>query len=115
MTYLRFLDNSLTILPSLTTVSIVSASRDFALTDVGLFLVAAGASPITLTLNAENWRQSTELYLAHNSDNLVTIVAGSGVTIVRFGGASHQLAGKGAIGILKLISTNNWLLFGDFF
>ena len=115
MSYLRFLENSLTILPSLTTVSVVSASRNFALTDVGLFLVAAGSGAITLTLNTDNWRQSTELYLAHNSEAIVTIVAGSGVTITRFGGAAHQLAGKGAIGILKLISVNNWLLFGDFF
>jgi hypothetical protein len=115
VSYLRFLENSLTILPSLTTVSTVSASRNFALTDVGLFLVATGASPITLTLNVDNWRQSTELYLAHNSDAIVSIVADSGVTITRFGGASHQLAGKGAIGTLKLISTNTWLLFGDFF
>jgi hypothetical protein len=115
MGYLRFLSNQLTVVPNLYRSSIaVSVSRDLTLEDSGKFLICNGAATITLTLPAISWATDTEIEILHWSSNSVSILATGITTITRFGGTTHQIAGKGCCAVLKLISANNWVLFGGF-
>jgi hypothetical protein len=92
----------------------IIAGRNFALTDANRFLICLNTTAITLTVPAISWEIDTEIEVLQWGTGQVTIVADSGVTITRLGGTTHALSGKGAVGLLKLITTNDWLLLGSF-
>ena len=96
-----------------TTVS-VTATRNINAADIGEFLVCNSASPIVLTVPQSFAQVNDEIEILHWGSSTISIVAASGVTITRFGGTVHQLAGKGSVCVLRLIAANDWLLSGDF-
>jgi hypothetical protein len=92
----------------------VVTGRNLQLTDTNRFLICINPTAITLTIPTLSWEVDTEIEILQWGIGQVTIAAGSGVTITRLGGTTHTLSGKGAVEMLKLISTNDWLLLGGF-
>jgi hypothetical protein len=93
---------------------VVSTSRNLTASDISRFLVCDSSSPIVVTVPTSFASIDDEIEILHWGTSTVSIVADSGVTLTRFGGTVHQLAGKGSVCVLRVIATNDWLLSGDF-
>ena len=115
MSYLTFENNQRVLIRALSYPSLdVTASRNLASTDVEKFLVCNSLSAISLTVPTSIANVGDEIEVLHWGTSTVSIVAASGVTITRFGGTVHQLAGRGSVCVLRLIAVNEWLLAGNF-
>jgi hypothetical protein len=93
---------------------VVGSSRNMVLSDINRFLVCDSSSPITITVPTSFASIDDEIEILHWGTSTVSIIADSGVTLTRFGGTVHQLAGKGSVCVLRLIAADDWLLSGDF-
>lgn len=113
MSYLRFLNNGITLTRGAFTPTVtVSSSRSFTTDDIGNLLIAS--TGLTLTMDIGSWLTDAEVFVVSNTDSTVLLASGAGVTFTRYGGTSFQLGGRGAMVGLKLIASDTWILTGDF-
>ena len=91
----------------------VTGDTSTSLTDAYGYIRTTGASPVNITIEDSGHLIGAEIHIRQQGTGLVTLVAGSGVTVnVPFGG-TLVLSGTGATVTVKKAATNEWDLMGQ--
>lgn len=83
--------------------------------DASKFIQFTNASPVTFTIPPQSgvaWAANTLIEFAQLGAGALTIAAGAGVTI-HSRAADFVMAGQYAVGGLKRLAADEWVLFGD--
>ena len=91
---------------------LVTGTRDLAAADGDRYLYTTTGSAVSLTVQANTLPLDAEIDLFQAGAGQITLVAGSGVTIVSKGG-NLKLSAQGSAATLKHITANVWHLVGD--
>jgi hypothetical protein len=118
MSYIRWLNNQLTITSLRTEVVTVTASKTFNLTDAGTFQHCTNTASIILTVPTDantNFPIGSEISLHQESTGQITLNGASGCVIRRQGSTAttgHIVVGQYSLVVLKKVAANEWRAFG---
>jgi len=93
-------------------VKTITANYSVDLTDANYFLSFVSATDLNVTVQSLAWEVGTVIAIMQNGAGVVTVVAGGGVTL-RLRGGALSTAGPYAVGQIKNIAANVWVVMGD--